>query len=398
MYGHRWPVTNKLDEKLKCYGVFLDLSKAFDTVSVPTLVKKLELIGIRGIALEIFKDYLSDRFQRVKIQSFVSDDLPLKFGVPQGSILGPTLFLVYINDLCLANLENCEIFTYADDTALLIYDISWVRARCRAETILRSIMTWLADNLLTLNVEKTKLIRFFLPNTRPLPAESCTLKVHTCNYNEVCCSCRSLSVVKHVKYLGVYVDEKLDWRAHIENLCIRVRRLIYIFKNLRLSADWLTLKIVYCSLCQSVITYCISVWGGTYKTVLIALERAQRFVLKVMLFKQRDHPTRDLYVETQLLTVRQLYVLKSILITHRHLPLDLNISRRRPGLPVCPSVPCRSAFARKQHKAQSAFLYNKINKEISIYTLTTREVNKKLDKWLQSLTYAQTENLLTHIQ
>ena len=102
-------LTNSLDGKLgsnhNCYGLFF---KAFDTVSVPRLVTKIESLGVRGITLELFKDYLCHRSQCVRIDSFESEYEELVFGIPQDSILGPTLFLMYINDLCKLSVTNCE--------------------------------------------------------------------------------------------------------------------------------------------------------------------------------------------------------------------------------------------------------------------------------------------------
>ena len=119
-------VVNKLDSKLKCLSVFIDLAKAFDTVSLPKLLGKLEnCFGIRGAPLLLFKDYLSNRTQSVKINDMLNSEKPIACGVPQGSILGPTLFLTYINELCDLALPNCKITSYADDTALTFYGPSW---------------------------------------------------------------------------------------------------------------------------------------------------------------------------------------------------------------------------------------------------------------------------------
>jgi hypothetical protein len=126
-------INQPLDNGRSCVGVFLDLGKAFDTVSVPILLKKLEAYGIRGTALECFARYLSGRRQCVRIGDNYSSMNPIPFGVPQGSILRPTRFIIYLNDLCSISAQNAEIICYADDTALFFGNASWELVRHRAE-------------------------------------------------------------------------------------------------------------------------------------------------------------------------------------------------------------------------------------------------------------------------
>lgn len=118
-------VTGKLDDSKRCIGVFMDLAKAVDTVSRPILLRKMETFGIRGSPLAWFNSYLSARKQRVKIDNYTSDFSEAKFGVLQGSVLGPTMFLVYINSLCTLNLEGAKIFAFAYDTVIVFYGDSW---------------------------------------------------------------------------------------------------------------------------------------------------------------------------------------------------------------------------------------------------------------------------------
>ncbi|CAH0725078.1 unnamed protein product, partial [Brenthis ino] len=262
-------VTN-IDKKTKCVGVFLDLTKAFDTVCIPRLLEKMEQIGIRGTVLQLFTDYLRNRSQRVTINGSYSSDNGINYGVPQGSVLGPTLFLIYINNLCNLRLINCKIFTFADDTALVFLGENWEIAKMHAENGLNIIFNWLNDNLLTLNTVKTKYL-LFTNSERSLPS-SFNMQIHTnsCLYEterKIHCECDTLERTQTIKYLGVLLDEKLSWRPHISHLIEKTRKLIYIFKKLRHTADPDLLKTIYLALSQSILNYCITSWGGARKTM-----------------------------------------------------------------------------------------------------------------------------------
>lgn len=389
-------IVKNLDKKTKMIGIFLDLSKAFDTVSVPLLLAKMENIGVRGPALKIFQDYLSNRSQCVKIQSLKSSDIALSaFGVPQGSVLGPTLFLVYVNQLCQLIQPKCSVITYADDTALLVEGKTWEEVHANAERALKVVMYWLDSNLLTLNINKTKFLTFS-PCTSSQPPSTYLIRAHRCfSSNTANCTCIPLEKVTYVKYLGVYIDQTLSWKTHIDMLTGRIRKLIFTFKKLRSSADLETLKSVYLSLAQSILTYCIPAWGGTYVTSLLKLERAQRAVLKVILKKPFFFPTVDIYSISDVLSVRQLFVLNTVLRQHTSAPYaPVELQRKRRKDRIFRVVSHRTHLAGRHFIVLGPRLYNCLSKVLEMYPLSRRECKQVIQTWLSKLTYQETEKLL----
>lgn len=401
-------IIEQLDSHRKCVAVFLDLKKAFDTVSIPILVHKLEKVGIRGTALCLLKDYLLQRTQRVKVGNLISETSQVTYGVPQGSVLGPTLFLIYINDLCNMLISNANIISYADDTAVIFKGTSWKSVMDTAEQGLHLMNRWLRNNLLTLNTSKTNYISFSIySNTQP--NNNFEIKIHNTHCTSVNdnskCNCPILPRVSQVKYLGVYVDQRLTWYPHLEHVAARIRKLIWIFKTLRhvvpataAEANITKRNIlgeIYVSLVQSIIVYCVSVWGGAAKTRFLEVERAQRRLIKVMHFKKRRFPTEALYSITNILSVRKLYILNIIMKTHKTIPYDptKNINKRLKHK-VARMQKCNTKFASSQFKQQSVGLYNKINKILKIYHKCSRECKKNLTKWLHEINYEEAENLL----
>lgn len=387
-------VSNTLDKKNKCLTIFLDLAKAFDTISVPILLNKLEALGIRGAQLELFKSYLSGRLQSVRIGNFNSGDLPVTYGVPQGSILGPTLFLVYINDLTSLKLSHGKIISFADDTALVFTADTWEQAFNAAQSGFDSVRSWLKENILTLNVDKTKYICFSIRSNTVINHDHLNIIPHECIFGGNC-SCSKLEHVKTIKYLGITIDENLNFKDHTKTLCGRIRKLIYIFKTLRHVTEPSVLKRIYFALCQSLISYCITSWGGSPKSTIKPIEVAQRAILKVCTFKPRLFPTSLLYEYCEVLTVRQLYLHKAVLMQHKKLIYDPLILNRRTKHLVCPqSMTFKTKFSTRFSPFIGPYIYNKINKILNIYPMTQKCCKNILCDYLQKLTYEETENLL----
>ena len=258
---------------------------------------------------------------------------------------------------------------------------------------LTEIATWLRSNLLTLNTTKSNYI-CFSPSQRSQPGADFIVKMHVrenCSNN---CDCQYLQQVSSTKYLGIIVDQRLSWHPHIELLMKRVRKFIWIFKTLRYLMSPRLLNKIYTALTQSVITYCITVWGGASKIKFLDLERAQRSLIKVMYFKPFRFPTVDLYRISDLLSVRRLYILYVTMTLHKSIPYDPDTQKRRRKDIVAHSPGIRTVFARRQYGTQSAYLYNKINFKLNIYPLQLYDCKNIIIKWLNTLSYDQTEDFL----
>jgi hypothetical protein len=157
------------------------------------------------------------------------------------------------------------------------------------------------------------------------------------------------------------------------------------------------LKEIYTSLVQSILTYCLPVWGGACKTRFIDVERAQRSLLKIMYFKNMWFSTYELYKMSNLPTVRKLYILSSVLRKHKTTPFDRNFLKKRRKDIVMYSPKTNTIFARRQYNKLSSHLYNTLNKELDIYPKLQYDVKNKITKWLEDKNYDQVENLLKFV-
>lgn len=212
-------ITGALDNRKIYAALFIDLSKAFDTVDHCILVNSLVSIGLSKHSVDWFANYLSGRTQSVRVAGSVSSFLPISKGVPQGSVLGPILFSIYINKLC-ENLSNAMYHFYADDTVIYCTASSTAQALELLQSAFNTVQNRLKQLKLVLNVQKSKIMVF--TNSRQLPVSSSSIL--TSEGNEI-------ELVNSYKYLGIIIDSKLCFRIHVNNLVSKLRiKLGYLYR------------------------------------------------------------------------------------------------------------------------------------------------------------------------
>ena len=269
-------IQSLLNDKKHVLGIFLDLSKAFDTISHSQLLYKLNHYGIRGNALSLIKSYLSNRKQYVNVLNENSDQLPVEWGVPQGSVLGPLLFLVYINDLCNVS-QDGKFILFADDTNVFVAGNTRQEVYKLANNILRSISMYMKCNLLHVNAKKCCYL-YFNPNSR----EDTSLVNQELENLNLVIDGSVFRRVKTAKFLGVLMDDKLSWKPHIEALNCKLKSAcgrIYRIKNC-LPVE--LYKQIYHTLFESHLTFAISVWGGVSHRTIEPLFITQKRCIRML--------------------------------------------------------------------------------------------------------------------
>ena len=276
-------------------SIFLDLSKAFDTVNHERLIWKLDhYFGIRGIALELLRDYLTNRYQYTKLLNYKSDLLQSSCGVPQGSSLGPLLFLMYINDL-----PQCSQFTttlFADDTHLNLADKNLLSLERKINMEMDKVKNWLIENKLTLNFSKSC---YLLINKNPKQIVSSAFNISIDGDKIERCS--------STKYLGLYLDEKLSWSTHIQHLSLQLAKITGLLYRLRSYVTDDTLLMLYFSLVYSRIQYGITLWGTSAKSYMREINVRLNNVVRLMTYSKKYSHVSQLYKHLNLLKLNDIY-------------------------------------------------------------------------------------------
>ena len=298
-------VNNFLDTGYLPLATYLDLSKAFDTLDHSILLAKLNYYGVKNAALSWFQSYLTGRTQYTVFKECSSSTYPLITGVPQGSILGPLLFLVYFNDIYRSS-NKVNMIMYADDTTVLFplspsnlqRDISVVNQE------LQNIQAWLSLNKLSLNISKTKYMVFHFPQR----------KIDFENFPSPYINNEPIIRTSEFDFLGVIVHENLSWKPHVAKISIKIARTTGVLKRLQHTIPKHILKLLYNSLILPHLCYGILAWGVSCPRIQILQKKAIRYINKS---KYNAH-TEPLFKNNCLLNIADLYTLKSLKLYYKY--------------------------------------------------------------------------------
>lgn len=315
-------INSALHKNQLAIGVFLDIKKAFDSVNHSILINKLEKYGIIGNSLKFFASYLSSRKQKVVIDNHHSSYSDLTCGVPQGSVLGPILFSLYVNDLPLA-IQNSKILMYADDTAIIFCGDSLSEMQDTILAEMDSIYSWFLKSKLTINTDKTKCVIF---HSRRKVIDNSSFSVYI---ND-----KPIENVTSFKYLGVVFDSHLHWKEQIQKVCKKLAFSCFTLTKARSFFPCSMLRSLYFTLFQCHIIYCTEAWGLTYETYFTPLYRLQRRALRIISFSAFNRPVNTIFKEFRVLSFSTIREYKISLLVNTIINHNFPVPLARFSIPV----------------------------------------------------------------
>ena len=357
--------------------VLLDLSAAFDLVDPALLILKLKAYGIEDDMLIWIESYLTGRHQAVWIDHALSDFLPCEVGVPQGSNLGPLLFLIYFNDL--PHFLSCDVEVYADDTTMTVAGDSTDEIGRKLTENCQVVSKWMAGNKLKLNADKTHLMTVGTSRRLQMQESQVVVVMDDCALEE--------SDDKFETLLGCQIEPDLKWHKQVEELIKKLKKRLTALANLRNIIPLHLRKTITEGIFTSVLSYCLPVFGGCEKFEIEALQVMQNKAARLVTHSSFRTPRRVIFGQLGWLTVNQLIFYHSALSTYRirqskepeYLSRLLNKDSRT-GRIVIPN--CTLTLAKKSYCFRGSTEWNKIPEDIrNIEKIGSFKV--QLRKWIK---------------
>ena len=292
-----------LDRQESTIGIYIDLQKAFDTVNHDILLYKLNNYGVRGVVLQWFISYLKERHQFTFLAGNRSEIGLITTGVPQGSVLGPLLFLIYVNDIYNA-VPGTKIKLFADDTNLFLHDKNLENLYRKANENLENLSKWFVANKLSLNIDKT-CYSVFGSQQNELVGLDLQIKG------------KNILRVDSCKYLGILIDNSVTWKEHIDYVYKKLIKFTSIFYKIRNKLNNEILKMLYFAFVYPHLLYGIEIYGNTYHSHLSKLETLNNKILRILQNKPLRTHTIDLYSSYLTLPLSLLHNFQILLFVHK---------------------------------------------------------------------------------
>lgn len=289
-------ILQQLDNRKNPIAIFMDLSKAFDTLDHKILLSKLQYYGVNGAELKFFHSYLNNRKQYVEVNEYCSNTNLINTGVPQGSILGPLLFLIYMNDIPSSS-KAFDFILYADDTTLVsTVNLSATHERDfnRINLELEEVHKWLRRNKLTLNINKTKYMIFH-----------CTTRFSRPSSPSIVLDDTPIEQVHTFHFLGLTISETLSWKPHTDALSLKIAKYCGIFNKMKNYLPSNILRTLYFSLINSILNYCILSWG----LETTRLFKLQKKIIRIISKSKYNSHSEPLFKKLNILKLEDMYKL-----------------------------------------------------------------------------------------